>query len=89
VDPVPDPLLLKKYDSARNQTRISGSVARNSDHQTTEGVLKKIHKYVGLEDLTALVLGYNAVLSAESQPMFWGNILPPFSVLKHKPINKP
>jgi hypothetical protein len=32
VDPVPDPLLLRKSDSARNRTRTSGSVARNSDH---------------------------------------------------------
>jgi hypothetical protein len=32
VDPVPDPLLLRKSGSARNRTRASGSVARNSDH---------------------------------------------------------
>jgi hypothetical protein len=32
VDPVPDPLLLKKSGSTGNRTRISGSVARNSDH---------------------------------------------------------
>jgi hypothetical protein len=32
VDPVPDPLLLRKSGSARNRTRTSGSVARNSDH---------------------------------------------------------
>jgi hypothetical protein len=32
VDPVPDILLLRKSGSARNQTRTSGSVARNSDH---------------------------------------------------------
>jgi hypothetical protein len=31
VDPVPDPLLLTKSGSAGNLTRISGSVARNSD----------------------------------------------------------
>jgi hypothetical protein len=30
VDPVPDPLLLRKCDSAGNRTRTSGSVARNS-----------------------------------------------------------
>jgi hypothetical protein len=39
VDPVPDPLLLRKSGSAGNRTRISGSVARNSDHQTTKAVL--------------------------------------------------
>jgi hypothetical protein len=32
VDPVPDQLLLRKSGSAGNQTRTSGSVARNSDH---------------------------------------------------------
>jgi hypothetical protein len=32
VDPVPDPLLLRKSGSARNRTQTSGSVARNSDH---------------------------------------------------------
>jgi hypothetical protein len=31
VDPVPDPLLLRKSDSAENRTLTSGSVARNSD----------------------------------------------------------
>jgi hypothetical protein len=31
VDPVPDPLL-RNSGSARNVTRASGSVARNSDH---------------------------------------------------------
>jgi hypothetical protein len=30
VDPVPDPLLLRKSSSAGNRTRTSGSVARNS-----------------------------------------------------------
>jgi hypothetical protein len=38
VEPVPDPLLLRKSGSAGNRTRISGSVARNPDHQTTEAV---------------------------------------------------
>jgi hypothetical protein len=32
VDPVPGPLLLRKSGSAGNRTRVSGSVARNSDH---------------------------------------------------------
>jgi hypothetical protein len=32
VDPVPEPLLLRKSGSAGNRTRASGSVARNSDH---------------------------------------------------------
>jgi hypothetical protein len=32
VGPVPDPLLLRKSGRVGNQTRTSGSVARNSDH---------------------------------------------------------
>jgi hypothetical protein len=39
VDPVPDPLLLRNSDSAKNRTRTSGSVASNSDHQTTGAVI--------------------------------------------------
>jgi hypothetical protein len=38
MDPVPDPLLLRKSGSAGNQTRASGSVARNCDYETTEAV---------------------------------------------------
>jgi hypothetical protein len=33
VDPVPDPLLLRKSGSAGNRTRTSGSVGRNYDHR--------------------------------------------------------
>jgi hypothetical protein len=32
MDPVPDPLLLRKSGSAENRTRTSGSVARSSDY---------------------------------------------------------
>jgi hypothetical protein len=32
VDPVPDPLVLRKSGSAGNRTGTSGSAARNSDH---------------------------------------------------------
>jgi hypothetical protein len=38
VDPVPDPLILKKSGSAGNGTRASGSVFKNSDYYTTEAV---------------------------------------------------
>jgi hypothetical protein len=38
VDPVPDPLLLRKCGSDGNRTRTSASVARKSGHQTTEAV---------------------------------------------------
>jgi hypothetical protein len=43
VDPVPDPLLLRKSGSAGNRTQTSGSVARNSDHKTTEAVYFLLH----------------------------------------------
>jgi hypothetical protein len=42
VDPVPDPLLLRKSGSAGNRTWISGFVSRNSDHWTTEAVTLRI-----------------------------------------------
>jgi hypothetical protein len=38
VDPVPDALLLRKSDSVGNRARASGSVARTSDHYTTEAI---------------------------------------------------
>jgi hypothetical protein len=34
VDPVPDPLLLRKYDSAGIEPGATASVARNSDHRS-------------------------------------------------------
>jgi hypothetical protein len=42
VDPVPG-LVLRKSGSARNRTRASGSVARNSDQQNTEAVLRNLY----------------------------------------------
>jgi hypothetical protein len=38
ADPVLDPILLRKSDSAGNWTRTSESICRNSDHYTTEAV---------------------------------------------------
>jgi hypothetical protein len=43
VNPIPDPLLLRKSGSAGNRTRTSGYVARNSDHYTTEAVYFLLH----------------------------------------------
>jgi hypothetical protein len=48
VDPVPDPLLLRKSGSAGNRTRISVSVARNSDHYTTEAVIV-VRKFISFD----------------------------------------
>jgi hypothetical protein len=43
VDPVPDPLLLRKSGSAGNRNRASGSVARNSDQYTRVGHMAQLH----------------------------------------------
>jgi hypothetical protein len=43
VDPVPDPLLLRKPGKAGNRIRTSGFVSRNSDHWTTEAVYFLLH----------------------------------------------
>jgi hypothetical protein len=40
VDPIPDPLLLRKSGSARNRTRTSGSIAKSFDKKSTEAVFK-------------------------------------------------
>jgi hypothetical protein len=40
VNPVPDPLLLRKSGSARNRIRTSGSIARNSDHCNVQAHLE-------------------------------------------------
>jgi hypothetical protein len=45
VDPVPDPLLLRKSGSEGNRTRAFGSVARNSDHWTTEAAENSIKSF--------------------------------------------
>jgi hypothetical protein len=49
VDPVPDPLLLRKSGSVWNRSQE----ARNCDHQTTEAVIIIIimmtNRFVGLE----------------------------------------
>jgi hypothetical protein len=60
VDSVPDPLLLRKSGSARNRTRTSASVARNSDHYTTVAVrvfdkFPKYHIIILLGDFKAKV----------------------------------
>jgi hypothetical protein len=42
VDPIPDPLLLRKSGSAGNRTWTSLSAARNSDHYTAEAVIRAV-----------------------------------------------
>jgi hypothetical protein len=43
VNPVSDPLLLRKSGSAGNRARTSGSAVRNSDHRTTEAAYFLLH----------------------------------------------
>jgi hypothetical protein len=43
VDPVQDSLLLRKSGSAGNRNRTSGTVARDSDHCTTQAVYFLLH----------------------------------------------
>jgi hypothetical protein len=65
VDHVPDPLLLRKSGSAGNGNRSSGSVARNSDYQTTEAVyflLHNIHKF------SSYLTGNNTSPSCSQEP---------------------
>jgi hypothetical protein len=50
VDPVPDPLLLRKSGSAANRTRTSGSVARNADHSTTKICLRNFNPILNGRD---------------------------------------
>jgi hypothetical protein len=38
MDPVPDPLFLRKSGSAGNRTRTFGYVARNANHYTRDVV---------------------------------------------------
>jgi hypothetical protein len=46
VDHIPDPLLLRKSGSAGNRTQTSGSVARNSNHWTTEAVIISFYMHI-------------------------------------------
>jgi hypothetical protein len=65
VDPVPDPLLLRKSGSGGNQTWESGCVARNSDYYTTEAVfiiiINIIIKNVKCKNVKQVVEAYRLV----------------------------
>jgi hypothetical protein len=75
VDPVPDPLLLRKSDSAGNRTRTSGSVARNSDHWNTKAVfftpcfyinvisinITKLYAVLHADCITIYVFNHNSI----------------------------
>jgi hypothetical protein len=85
VDPVADPVLLRKSGSARNRTRISGSVARNSDHYITEAVgfnasfAKVLDNYVHLT--VPPFIKFHSLFLVESNTSYFESSLPyPFSV---------
>jgi hypothetical protein len=85
VDPVPDPLLLCKCDSAGNRIPTSGSVSRNSDHYSTEAVTTAIIKNkVIMTPLTvwniAIVLNVTSVNIAYAVNI---RTLVRFSIYKH------
>jgi hypothetical protein len=61
VDSVPDPLLLRKSGSAGNQTWTPGSVAGNSDYQTTETVYFLLH---GIYKFSSYLTGNTIHLSS-------------------------
>jgi hypothetical protein len=41
VDPVPDPLLFRKFEVPEIEPGTSGSVAMSSDHENTEAVKER------------------------------------------------
>jgi hypothetical protein len=51
VDPVPDPLPLRKPAAPGIEAEISWSVARSCDHQTTEAVCSTGEQNYGLRDI--------------------------------------
>jgi hypothetical protein len=65
VHPVPDSLHFFFSGSAGNRTRASGSVAKNSDHQTTEVVTYALYR---AEYITTKYLNFS---SWEDMKCFW------------------
>jgi hypothetical protein len=62
VDPVPDPLVLRKSSNAGNRTWTYGSAARNSDHYTTEAVYFLLHNIYKLNScLTGITIHLRSV----------------------------
>jgi hypothetical protein len=63
VNPVPDPLLLRKFASVGNRTQTSGSVARNSDHLNTvyeqnisnRSVVVEVHMHMNIGHKMTLI----------------------------------
>jgi hypothetical protein len=55
VDPVPDPLILRKSGSTGNRTRTSVSVAKNSHEETIEAVNHNIEtRNKSIENVTKI-----------------------------------
>jgi hypothetical protein len=67
VNPVPDPLL-RKSGSVGNRTRTSWSVARNSDHETTEAIYFLLHNIYKLSSyLTGNTIHLRSIASNLNQ----------------------
>jgi hypothetical protein len=66
VDPIPDPLLLRKSGSTGNRTRTSESVARKCDHWTTlrGGHQKEYEREVTRQPLYIQLIKYLVIRDA-------------------------
>jgi hypothetical protein len=88
VDPVPDPLLLRKPGSAGNRTRTSGSVARNSDHYTTEAVIL-VYVCAVYSEAAVSVVSYTVysdlIVNTEFKTRLWA-VVP---LYENRPANEP
>jgi hypothetical protein len=75
VDPVTDPLLLRKSGTAGNRNGTSGFVGRNSDHYTAEavkeGITLQIESYILLTKLKKKKQGRRFVIASQ---VFYGNV---------------
>jgi hypothetical protein len=72
----PDPLLLRRSGRAGNRTWTSGSVARNSDHWTTEAVESKIYYGIKHEWLVETRVMEQEANTARSRFIYNQPILP-------------
>jgi hypothetical protein len=76
VDPVPDPLLLRRCGSAGNRTRVSGSVAKNSDHYIIEAIILIRLRFLFWKIRLRFLWDYHAVYSPPPPLTFELNIGP-------------
>jgi hypothetical protein len=63
VDPLPDPLFLRKSGGARNRTQAPGSVAGNSDHWTTEAIGVEMRKFIFVGFCVTVIAAFRQVVT--------------------------